>query len=185
MANAERIDVSMAVQDTLFDGDFAPLPEDLGFRGPVACGAAGITYRQLDYWARTGLVTPNVRGAEGSGTQRLYSFRDIMILKVIKKLLDAGVSLQQIRLAVDHLREQGIKDLSQVTLLSDGVLVYEATNDDEIIDLLHGGQGMFAIALGGVWHELEGSLSELPTERANHETVADDELSRRRRQKTG
>ena len=90
----------------LFDDDVSPLPSDLGYRGPTACSAAGITYRQLDYWARTGLVEPTVRGATGSGTQRLYSFRDILLLKVIKRLLDAGISLQQIRTAVQHLRER-------------------------------------------------------------------------------
>src|SRR5581483_6074513 len=68
-------------------------PEELlGYRGPTACAAAGITYRQLDYWARTGLVEPSVRAAHGSGTQRLYSFRDILVLKIVKRLLDAGVS---------------------------------------------------------------------------------------------
>ena len=87
-------------QGLLFDDDVSPLPSDTGYRGPTACNAAGITYRQLDYWARTGLVEPTVRGATGSGTQRLYSFRDILILKVIKRLLDAGISLQQIRTAV-------------------------------------------------------------------------------------
>ncbi|MGA4507543.1 MerR family transcriptional regulator [Propionibacteriaceae bacterium G1746] len=189
-AGSQRSDNTPGVdlQGTLFDGDFAPLPEDLGFRGPVACGAAGITYRQLDYWARTKLVTPGVRSAEGSGSQRLYSFRDILLLKVIKKLLDAGVSLQQIRVAIDHLRQRGVKDLTQVTLMSDGISVYECTSNNEIIDLLNGGQGMFAIALGGVWRDLEGSLAQLPTERA---TVADeaelahgdDEFSRRRRKK--
>ena len=91
-------------QGLLFDDDVSPLPNDLGYRGPTACNAAGITYRQLDYWARTGLVEPTVRGATGSGTQRLYSFRDILLLKVIKRLLDAGISLQQIRTAVAHLR---------------------------------------------------------------------------------
>ena len=173
------------LQATLFDGDFSPLPEDLGFRGPVACGAAGITYRQLDYWARTELVKPEIRTAGGSGTQRLYSFRDILLLKVIKRLLDAGISLQQIRLAIDHLRKRGVRDLTQVTLLSDGFSVYECTSNNEIIDLLNGGQGMFAIALGGVWRDLEGSLAELPTERAEQTPVVDgdDELSRRRRQR--
>ncbi len=122
-------------------GDFSPLPSDLGFRGPVACSAAGITYRQLDYWARTGLVVPEVRGATGSGTQRLYSFRDILILKVIKRLIDAGISLQQIRTAIEHLRARGVDDLTQVTLMSDGVSVFECTSDDEVIDLLRGGQG--------------------------------------------
>ena len=84
----------------------------VGYRGPTACAAAGITYRQLDYWARTGLVAPSVRTATGSGTQRLYSFRDILVLKVVKRLLDTGVSLQNIRKAVDHLRNRGIKDLA-------------------------------------------------------------------------
>lgn len=176
---------AVQLQDALFDGDFSPLPEDLGFRGPVACGAAGITYRQLDYWARTKLVVPEVRSAEGSGTQRLYSFRDILMLKVIKRLLDAGISLQQIRVAIDHLRARGVRDLTEVTLLSDGVSVYECTSNNEIIDLLNGGQGMFAIALGGVWRDLEGSLAQLPAERAEEEPSieGDDELSRRRRKK--
>ena len=94
-------------QGLLFTDDVSPLPSDTGYRGPTACNAAGITYRQLDYWARTGLVEPTVRGAKGSGSQRLYSFRDILILKVIKRLLDAGISLQQIRTAVQFLRERG------------------------------------------------------------------------------
>ena len=81
----------------------------VGYRGPTACAAAGITYRQLDYWARTGLVAPSVRSATGSGTQRLYSFRDILVLKVVKRLLDTGVSLQHIRFAVDQLRERGME----------------------------------------------------------------------------
>lgn len=174
--------VTIGVQDTLFDGDFSPLPEDLGFRGPVACAAAGITYRQLDYWARTELVVPEIRSAGGSGTQRLYSFRDILMLKVVKRLLNAGIALQQIRAAIDHLRARGVHDLSEVTLLSDGVSVYEAVSDEEIIDLVHGGQGIFAIALGRVWHDLEGTLLELPTERADDERtiLAGDELAVRR-----
>ena len=170
-------------QELLFEGDFSPLPSDLGFRGPIACNAAGITYRQLDYWARTGLVVPEIRGAAGSGTQRLYSFRDILILKVIKRLIDAGISLQQIRRAVDHLRARGVDDLTQVTLMSDGVSVFECTSDDEMIDLLRGGQGVFAIALGGVWRSIEGTLAELPAERAEVEPAphTHDELSQRRR----
>jgi DNA-binding transcriptional MerR regulator len=171
-------------QGLLFDDDVSPLPSDAGYRGPTACNAAGITYRQLDYWARTGLVEPSVRGATGSGTQRLYSFRDILVLKVIKRLLDAGISLQQIRTAVQHLRKRGTDDLTRVTLMSDGATVYECTSNDEVIDLLQGGQGVFGIAIGGVWREIEGSLAELPSERATE--VADeghgaDELAARRR----
>jgi DNA-binding transcriptional MerR regulator len=159
-------------QDVLFEGDFAPLPTDFGFRGPVASGAAGITYRQLDYWARTGLVAPEVRPAGGSGTQRLYSFRDILMLKVVKRLLDAGISLQQIRTAIEHLRARGVSDLTEVTLMSDGISVFECVSNDEIIDLVRGGQGVFGIALGGVWHELEGTLAELPTERVDESCEA-------------
>nr|WP_328823838.1 MerR family transcriptional regulator [Microlunatus kandeliicorticis] len=174
-------------QELLFEGDFSPMPADVGYRGPIACSAAGITYRQLDYWARTGLVTPEIRGAQGSGSQRLYSFRDILILRVIKRLIDAGISLQQIRTAIDHLRRRGVEDLSQVTLMSDGVSVFECTSDDEVIDLLRGGQGVFGIAIGGVWRDIEGTLSELPGERAEEPvapSAGDDELSQRRRART-
>jgi DNA-binding transcriptional MerR regulator len=160
---------------------------DAGYRGPTACSAAGITYRQLDYWARTGLVEPSVRGAHGSGSQRLYSFRDILVLKVVKRLLDTGISLQQIRAAVHHLRDRGTSDLAQVTLMSDGVSVYECTSPDEVVDLLAGGQGVFGIALGRVWQEVEGNLAELPAVRAEDGllTVGQDELTRRRVRKTG
>ncbi|HET7684045.1 MAG TPA: MerR family transcriptional regulator [Marmoricola sp.] len=171
-------------QGLLFTDDVSPLPSDLGYRGPTACNAAGITYRQLDYWARTGLVEPTVRSATGSGTQRLYSFRDILLLKVIKRLLDAGVSLQQIRQAVAHLRARGTDDLTRVTLMSDGATVYECTSNDEVIDLLQGGQGVFGIAIGGVWREIEGSLADLPSERTAAEAEADhtgDELAARRK----
>jgi DNA-binding transcriptional MerR regulator len=177
---------SADAQGLLFEGDFSPLPTDLGFRGPVACSAAGITYRQLDYWARTGLIVPEIRSASGSGSQRLYSFRDILILKVIKRLIDAGISLQQIRTAIEHLRRRGVQDLTQVTLMSDGVSVFECTSDDEVIDLLRGGQGVFGIALGGVWRDIEGTLSNLPAERAEavESEHSHDELSRRRRART-
>src|SRR4051794_37030588 len=169
-------------QGLLFTDDVSPLPSDTGYRGPTACNAAGITYRQLDYWARTGLVEPTVRGASGSGSQRLYSFRDILILKVIKRLLDAGISLQNIRTAVQFLRERGTDDLTRVTLMSDGASVYECTSNDEVIDLLQGGQGVFGIAIGGVWREIEGTLADLPSERAAEdvEPTPGDELAARR-----
>ena len=172
-------------QGLLFGDDAASIPSDVGFRGPVACSAAGITYRQLDYWARTGLVQPSVRTAAGSGSQRLYSFRDILVLKVIKRLLDTGVSLQNIRTAVEHLRESGVDDLAQVTLMSDGASVYECRSQDEVIDLVQGGQGVFGIAVGRVWREVEGSLAELPAEHLDGTpsavpVVEGDELAARR-----
>jgi len=130
-------------------------------------------------------VEPSVRPAAGSGSQRLYSFRDILVLKVVKRLLDTGISLQQIRAAVTHLRERGSADLAEVTLMSDGVSVYECTSPDEVVDLLQGGQGVFGIALGRVWQEVEGTLAELPAERADGEPGAADELASRRARKTG
>lgn len=176
--------VSATRQGMLFDEDLPYLDENVGYRGPTACKAAGITYRQLDYWARTGLVQPTVRGAQGSGSQRLYSFRDILVLKVVKRLLDTGVSLQQIRTAVGTLRERGVEDLAQITLMSDGASVYECTSADEVIDLVQGGQGVFGIAVGRVWREVEASISELPVERARDEdepaSFPDDELAKRR-----
>ncbi len=172
-----------AAQGLLFTDDLPELREDEGYRGPTACRAAGITYRQLDYWARTGLVEPSIRSATGSGTQRLYGFRDILVLKVVKRLLDTGVSLQQIRTAIAVLRERGVDDLAQITLMSDGASVYECTSTEEVIDLLQGGQGVFGIAVGKVWREVEGSLAELPSERADEEAPTahpGDELSVRR-----
>ena len=158
---------------------------EIGYRGATACAAAGISYRQLDYWARTGLVEPSIRTAMGSGTQRLYGFRDILVLKIVKRLLDAGVSLQNIRTAVNHLRDRGVVDLERITLMSDGASIYECASPDEIIDLLAGGQGVFGIAVGKVWSEVEGSLATLQGEIDGHlvSGVHNDELAERRNRK--
>jgi DNA-binding transcriptional MerR regulator len=178
--------IPQGAQGLLFGESITEQDLTTGYRGPTACRAAGITYRQLDYWARTGLVEPTVRPASGSGSHRLYSFRDILVLKVVKRLLDTGVSLQQIRTAVSHLRERGVEDLAQITLMSDGASVYECTSPDEVVDLVQGGQGVFGIAVGRVWREVEGTLSELPTESLDDETDVEggsphDELAQRRR----
>ena len=158
--------------------------QELGYRGASACSAAGISYRQLDYWARTGLVEPTVRGASGSGSSRLYGFKDILVLKIVKRLLDTGVSLQNIRSAVTHLRERGVEDLARITLMSDGASIYECTSSEEIFDLLQGGQGVFGIAIGKVWNEVEGSLSHLQAENVSDGAIApsdSDELAARRK----
>jgi DNA-binding transcriptional MerR regulator len=139
----------------------------VGYRGVTACHAVGISYRQLDYWARTALVVPSIRDASGSGTQRLYSFRDLVVLKVVKRLLDAGVSLQNIRRAIETLRSYGADDLATITLISDGTSVYECRSPEEVVDLLQGGQGVFGIAIGGAFKEVQGSLSHLPGERGD------------------
>lgn len=173
----------MIEQGELFpDGRPAPPGDDVGYRGPTACAAAGITYRQLDYWARTGLVSPSVRGASGSGSQRLYSFRDVLVLRVVRKLLEAGVSLQNIRAAVEHLRSRGVEELTELTLISDGTTVYECSSKDEVFDLVQGGQGVFAIAVGRAVADMRGQLAELPSERPGQPaaTHPGDELANRR-----
>jgi len=177
-------------QQALFPDLVADPPgDDIGYRGPNACAAAGITYRQLDYWARTDLVTPSVRNAAGSGSQRLYSFRDIVVLRVVKKLLDAGVSLQNVRAAVSHVRSRGISDLAQLTLVSDGSTVYEVTSADELVDVVRGGQGVLTfVPVGRSFHEVEGSIAAFPGERADAEGLdapeVADELSLRRQRRS-
>ncbi|HJR19728.1 MAG TPA: MerR family transcriptional regulator [Actinomycetota bacterium] len=136
-----------------------------GFRGPQVCKIVGITYRQLDYWARTSLVEPSVKPAVGSGSQRQYNFTDIVHLKIIKNLLDAGVSLQQTRRAVDYLRTELKQPLEEVTIISDGKSIYACKSKDEVIDLLARGQGVFGIAVGKVYEELQGSVADLNVRR--------------------
>jgi DNA-binding transcriptional MerR regulator len=134
-----------------------------GFRSPQVCKVVGITYRQLDYWDRSGLLGPSMQVASGSGTQRLYTFQDIVTLRVIKRLKDAGTSLHKIRQAFEQLEEQvgqGWRD-SDITLLSDGTTIYAATSPEEVIDLLQRGQGVFGIAVRPVHDEVRGELHKL------------------------
>ncbi|MDT0157554.1 MerR family transcriptional regulator [Microbacterium sp. ARD32] len=168
------------VTELLFTDGLPAMDDEVGYRGAVAARAAGITYRQLDYWARTELVVPTVRGASGSGSQRLYGFRDILVLKLVKRLLDTGISLQQIRTAVEQLRAAGIRDLAGTTLMSDGASVYLCTSNDEVIDLVSRGQGVFGIAVGKVLREVESTLVEFDP------TAPDpvDELAARRAKRT-
>jgi DNA-binding transcriptional MerR regulator len=163
----------------LFTDGMPELDDSAGYRGVIAARAAGITYRQLDYWARTGLVEPTIRGAAGSGSQRLYGFRDILVLKLVKRLLDTGISLQQIRTAVEQLRNWGITDLAQTTLMSDGASVYLCTSKEEIFDVLQRGQGVFGIAVGKVLTDVQSDLVQLESEQADPM----DELALRRAQR--
>ncbi|HEX5615447.1 MAG TPA: MerR family transcriptional regulator [Acidimicrobiia bacterium] len=133
-----------------------------GFRGPQVCSIVGITYRQLDYWARTDLVRPSVCEAAGSGTQRLYSYTDLVELKVVKRLLDAGISLQAARKAIEYLREQLGEDLAAAHLVLDGSRTVLAMSGDQVIDLLREGQGVLNIVpLGPVVDDLQVSLAAL------------------------
>lgn len=137
--------------------------EDLsGFRGPQVCKIVGITYRQLDYWARTDLIRPSIADARGSGTQRRYSYRDLVELKVIKGLLDAGVSLQSARRAIEYLRDHMGEDIATASLVINGAGSVLVRTDGELVDLVRQGQGVLSIvALGGVKDELDAAITEL------------------------
>jgi DNA-binding transcriptional MerR regulator len=137
--------------------------EEAGFRGPQACKIVGITYRQLDYWTRTGLVMPSIQEATGSGSQRLYSFNDLLQLKVVKSLTDAGASLQKVRQAIDYVRTNLSDNWSRVTIVTDGAGVYACTSDAEVVDLLRSGQGVLGavVAVDKVRDQLAGTPREL------------------------
>ena len=147
--------------------------ETVGYRAPQVCKLVGITYRQLDYWARTDLLVPSLQQASGSGSQRLYSFTDVVQLKVIKRLLDAGMSLKKIRSAVEILREQLDSDqpLADVTLLSDGQTIYAAHSEEEVVDVFRRGQGVFGIAIGPVQDEVQGDIHHLFPDQVEYAAV--------------
>jgi DNA-binding transcriptional MerR regulator len=133
-----------------------------GFRGPQACAIVGITYRQLDYWARTGLLRPSLAEARGSGTQRVYSYHDVLELKVIKHLLDAGINLRQARRAIECLRTGLGEDLATTNIVLAGEGSVLARSGEEIVDLLRGGQGVFNIVpLAGVVDELDAAIHDI------------------------
>jgi DNA-binding transcriptional MerR regulator len=157
------------------------IEDEVGYRAPQVCRLVGITYRQLDYWARTDLLKPSLQDAQGSGSQRRYSFLDIIQLKVIKRLLDAGMSLNKIRSAVEILRQQLESDqpLADVTLLSDGHSIYAAHSEDEVVDVFRRGQGVFGIAVGPVQDELEGAIHDLFPEDTDDSDDTDGSLARK------
>ena len=136
--------------------------DDDGFRGPQVCKLVGISYRQLDYWARTDLVRPSIADARGSGTQRTYSYRDLLRLKVVKSLLDAGIKLQTARKAIEYLREDLGDDWATASLVLNGSQSVLARTGEDLVDLVRGGQGVLNIVpLGHVVDELEASIVEL------------------------
>ena len=144
--------------------DGAPVPVEPGFRGPQVCKIVGISYRQLDYWARTDLVRPSITDAKGSGTQRTYSYRDLVRLKVVKSLLDAGVKLQTARKAIEYLREDLGDDWATASLVLNGSNSVLARTDDALIDLVRHGQGVLNIVpLGHVMDELDADVREHAT----------------------
>jgi DNA-binding transcriptional MerR regulator len=134
-----------------------------GYSGPEVCRVVGITYRQLDYWARTDLVRPSLADARGSGTQRRYSYQDLVRLKVVKSLLDAGVKLQAARSAIDYLRDDlGEAKWETASLVLDGSNSVLARDGDQLVDLVRRGQGVLNIVpLGSMLQEVDAAIHEL------------------------
>tara|TARA_B110000438_G_scaffold287184_1_gene319200 strand:+ start:333 stop:803 length:471 start_codon:yes stop_codon:yes gene_type:complete len=133
-----------------------------GYSGDEARKIVGITYRQLDYWARTELIRPSLSDASGSGTRRRYSYRDLLKLKAIKALIDAGIRLGLIRKVFEFLEEKLDEDVVQVNLVIQGSAVMVQRGDDEIVDLLRNGQGVLNILpMAGVKEDLDAKIVEL------------------------
>ncbi len=136
--------------------------DEIGFRGPQVCKIVGISYRQLDYWARTDLVRPSLADARGSGTQRRYSYRDLVRLKVIKNLLDSGVKLQAARKAIEYVRGDLGDDWASASLVLNGTNSVLVRTGEDLVDVVRQGQGVLNIvSLGQVVDELEASIHEL------------------------
>ncbi len=133
------------------------------YSGKKAAEIVGITYRQLDYWARTNLVRPSVTDAAGSGSRRQYSYRDLLELKVIKSLLDAGIKLESVRGVFDYLREQLGEDIASAQLVISGGTAILVRDDHELVDVLKQGQFVMSgvLSLGGVQREVDDALVEL------------------------
>lgn len=140
------------------DQEPAEAPSDPGFSGTRAAKVVGITYRQLDYWARTDLIRPSLADAEGSGSRRKYSYNDLLELKAIKKLLDAGIKLEQVRKVFEYVREHVTTDIAAAHIVIDGGSV-NLYDDGQLIDVLQKGQGVLnVLSMGGVKSELEHDL---------------------------
>ena len=137
-----------------------------GFRGPQVCKIVGITYRQLDYWARTELVRPSLSDASGSGSRRLYSYADLLELKVIKNLLDAGIKLESVREVFSFLRSHVTTDIAAAHIVISGGSVL-LCDGDELVDVLRRGQGVLnVLPLAGVKEEIDERLVNLRPERS-------------------
>jgi len=133
-----------------------------GFSGTRTAEIVGITYRQLDYWARTDLVRPALTDAKGSGSRRLYSYQNLLELKIIKQLLDAGLKLEMVRDVFANLRDQVGDDVTAANIVIDGTTAVLARDDGELIDLVRRGQGVLnVLSLGRVAEEVDASVSQL------------------------
>ncbi len=163
-----------AVQGTLFSGSHGQeAHSQYAYRGTVASRVAGITYRQLDYWDRKHIVCPSLHESHGSGTRRLYSFRDIVLLSVMKRLLDAGVVLQNASLAIAQLSHEPVSQMRSLTIMSDGKSVRQCTDDRSILALLKGGNAVFGLSVSMIYSDVSARLEKENFIDLSEQTVSD------------
>lgn len=134
-------------------------PVTRGYKGTVASKVAGITYRQLDYWARRQIVEPSITPSHGSGSRRLYSFKDVVILAVSKRLLDAGINLQNVTTAISFLTQRTAEQLENITIMCDGQQVHECTDSEQMVALLQSGRAVFGVSVGSLWKQIRETLA--------------------------
>jgi DNA-binding transcriptional MerR regulator len=140
-----------------------------GFTAQQACRLTGCTPHQLRYWDRVELVAPSVQSTGGRpGKRRLYAFRDLVALRVVKSLLDNGMSVQRVRRAWDYLRSTGDMDrhLAEVQLVTDGQSIFRVAADDgELVDALREGQLAFFVAIDEIAREVEEDVTRFQLDR--------------------
>ena len=151
-------------------GDSSTITGEPGYSGTQTAKVVGISYRQLDYWARTDLIRPSLSDATGSGSRRAYSYNDLLELKAIKKLLDSGIKLEQVRKVFEYLRKHVTTDIAAAHIVIDGGSVV-LCDGDQLVDVLRNGQGVLnVLSLGGVREELEADLAPMSTETVDIDT---------------
>lgn len=161
MSEARSVVTLSACTGQAVQGELFTVPDTQatrGYRGAIASKAAGITYRQLDYWARKQIVEPSITPSHGSGSRRLYSFKDVVILAVSKRLLDAGINLQNVTTAIGFLMQRTSDQLEGITIMCDGDEVHECTDGEQMVALLQGGKAVFGVSVGLLWRQIKEAL---------------------------
>lgn len=154
--------------------DAGPVPNQ-GYSATFTKDVVGITYRQLDHWARTDLIVPSLAKAAGSGSRRRYSYDDLVRLRVIKRLLDNGIKLEKVRAIFDYIRNELGEDISSANLVIDGANAAIVRSQDELIDALQRGQGV--LPLSNIGREVDAAIVELhPAVAEDAEDAEDDEV---------
>ena len=168
-------DTGLGVESPAGSGRGDGSSPEQGFSGARAAEIAGISYRQLDYWARTDLVRPSLADASGSGSRRRYSYTDLLELRVIKSLLDAGIRLENVREAFTYLRDVLGQEITSASLVIQGANSVVVRSDGELVDLVRRGQGVLNILpLEGVRDEMDARIRELhPVDEADTAGIAE------------